>query len=292
MKTPLTFLVVGGDSRQNFLAQRLDEAGGQVYTLALCPDYPRCTPVSEPSQLPFSPDVIVLPLVASNDGETVNAPFSDEKISVRRLCRDLKPGGLVVGGKLSDELISVFDELGADCADYFNREELIIENCVPTAEGALQIAIENTPVTINQSRVLILGFGRVAKATARVFSALGAKVHIAARKRQDLALAKTLGYIPLPLGSLSDSLSGFDVIINTVPAVILGREQLSRIDRETLIIDLASKPGGVDFKSGGELGLKIIWALSLPGKTAPVTSGIIIADTVLNICCERGLCDG
>ena len=61
------------------------------------------------------------------------------------------------------------------------------------------------------------------------------------------------------------------------------RDVLKRIKKDTLIIDLASRPGGVDFSAAKELGLRVIWALSLPGKIAPVTSGAIIKDTVMNI---------
>ena len=74
------------------------------------------------------------------------------------------------------------------------------------------------------------------------------------------------------------------MIFNTVPAVILNEKCLNQIKNDALIIDLASKPGGVDFDTAGKLGLKVVWALSLPGKIAPVTSGEIIACTILNIC--------
>ena len=149
--------------------------------------------------------------------------------------------------------------------DYFNRDELIIENCIPTAEGALQIAMEELPTTVFGSKVLILGFGRVAKATAQIFKSLGAKVHIAARKRAALAEAKTLCYSPVLISGLAQAdLSSFSVIINTIPAVILSSRLLTQISRETLIIDLASKPGGVDFDAASSLDLKVVWALSLP----------------------------
>ncbi len=296
MDISLTFLVIGGDLRQNFLAERLAEKGCTVYTLGLSGEHPAkgCIAVDSLEQLPYSPDVAVLPLVASNDGVNVNAPFSEspeKEIPLKEVCRHLKSSALIVGGKLSGGVQDIFRQSGREFADYFTREELIIENCVPTAEGALQIAIENTPKTIHGSDVLILGFGNVAKATARVFAALGARVHIAARKQRDLAYAGTLGYIALPMTSLAKHLGGKDIIINTVPVQLLDGEKLKNIDRDTLIIDLASKPGGVDLAAASDLRLKVIWALSLPGKTAPVTSGIIIADTVLNICRERGLYD-
>ncbi len=261
-----TFLVVGGDFRQNFLATRLSKFSSRVYTLGLSRDHKceGCTELSGFSDIGFMPDVVVLPLPATNDGKTVNAPFSDEPIYIDRLMNFCKKDSLIVGGKMPEELCDRIEKRSLCCADYFGREELIIENCVPTAEGALSIAMENTARTIAGSDVLILGFGRVAKAVARTFSALSAKVHICARKGSDLVHAKTLGYSPVPIANLCDRLKDFDIVINTVPAVLLGEKELEKADPDTLIIDLASKPGGVDFKSASEKHLKVIWALSLP----------------------------
>ena len=53
-------------------------------------------------------------------------------------------------------------------------------------------------------------------------------------------------------------------------------------------MDLASKPGGVDMEAASRLGVRVIWALSLPGKVAPVTAGKIIRDTIYHILNELG----
>jgi hypothetical protein len=74
-----------------------------------------------------------------------------------------------------------------------------------------------------------------------------------------------------------------DIIFNTVPSLILDADMLTKTARNTLIIDLASRPGGVDFEAAHKMGIKVIWALSLPGKVAPDTAGDIIGKTILNI---------
>lgn len=58
---------------------------------------------------------------------------------------------------------------------------------------------------------------------------------------------------------------------------------------DALVIDLASKPGGVDLNAAKEYGVKTVWALSLPGRVAPISAGDIIKQTVLNICAELGV---
>ncbi len=146
--------------------------------------------------------------------------------------------------------------------------------------------MEELPVTIHGARVLVMGFGRVGNLTAHRFHALGAKVSVAARRWSALAWAEAYGYETERIGYLDDFLCGYDLIVNTAPGQVLGREQLSRLRPGCLVIDLASKPGGVDMEAAASLGVPVIWALSLPGKVAPVTSGKIIRDTVYNILSE------
>ena len=159
-------------------------------------------------------------------------------------------------------------------------------NATPTAEGAIQIAMEELPITLHGARVLVLGFGRVAKLVAHRFDALGARVSVAARKCADLAWAEAYGYGAEPLAKLDGWLCAYDLVINTVPQRVLDRSRLQDLRPGCLVVDLASKPGGVDFEAAAALGVKAIWALSLPGKVAPVTSGKIIRDTIYNILTE------
>ena len=90
------------------------------------------------------------------------------------------------------------------------------------------------------------------------------------------------------LAQLAGWLCGYDLIVNTVPAQVLGRLELEDVKEDCLILDLASKPGGVDLRAAGELGLTVIWALSLPGKVAPVTAGAAIKSTIYNMLQEAG----
>ncbi len=46
---------------------------------------------------------------------------------------------------------------------------------------------------------------------------------------------------------------------------------------------------GVDFDVARRLSRKVVWALSLPGKTAPDTAGKIIKNTMINMLEELGV---
>lgn len=164
-----------------------------------------------------------------------------------------------------------------------------IPNAVPTAEGAIEIAIAETPFTIHGSKSLVLGYGKIGKILSKDLYGLGAQTYVEARKYADLAMIEGHGYEPLPLDNLKDHIHEFDIIFNTIPSLILDDEILAKVKKDALIIDLASKPGGIDFDAAKSYGLKVIWALSLPGKIAPVSSGAIIKDTIMNIIKELGV---
>jgi dipicolinate synthase subunit A len=148
--------------------------------------------------------------------------------------------------------------------------------------------MEELSTTIYGSNVLLTGFGRITKVMVKALIGLGANVSVTARKYSDLAWAKIYGCEAIHISELDSHLPKFDILFNTVPAVILDEKKLSSLKENCLVIDLASKPGGVDFDTARALGIKTIWALSLPGKVAPITSGEIIAETIRNILSERG----
>ncbi|MFA5658477.1 MAG: dipicolinate synthase subunit DpsA [Oscillospiraceae bacterium] len=282
------FLVAGGDLRQNYLAGKLSETG-KVYTLGLDKNAAVKGAFTLPSveDIPEAVDYIVFPLPVTNDGVNVNMPFFEEKVSLYSFLPYLKHNAVIFGGKVEKEA-SIFTYKGFEVIDYLEREELTVQNAIPTSEGAIQIAMEELPTTIFGQKILITGFGRITKVMVKALIGLGAEVYITARKYSDLAWARIFGCEALHISELDGNLSVFDIVFNTVPAVLLDERKLSQLKDGCLVIDLASKPGGVDFETAGRLGIKTIWALSLPGKVAPVTSGEIIAGTILNILSERG----
>lgn len=291
-------LVAGGDLRQIYLAR------------ALAPVYPICTVGFDRCTVPpeiiadnhtdihfrlldglFAledrPDVVVLPLPASSDGVLVHTPFCRQSLPLDQLAAVAAENAVVLGGRLSPAVRAIFESRGLTTVDYFQREELSILNSVPTAEGALQIAMEELPVTIFGLNVLITGMGRISRVLVRLFTALGAKVTVAARKCGDLAWAEVMGCQSVHISRMEDALPRCDLVLNTVPAILLDEKHLKKLRPACLVIDLASKPGGVDFDTAARLGIKTIWALSLPGKAAPVTAGEMIARTICNILEER-----
>lgn len=234
-------------------------------------------------------DVIIGPLPCSNDNETVNAPFHPDKIYINELFKAMSKNQLFIAGRISEKIAHLAEIYNVYSMDILEREEMAILNAIPTAEGAIQIAMEEMPITLHDCDSLILGFGRIGKILAKMLDGIGANVFVEARKYADIAWIRSYGYKPVYINDLSKYISDMHVIFNTIPHVVLDMELLKRINKDCLIIDLASKPGGVDFEKAKEIGIKTIWALSLPGKVAPVTAARFIKDTVFNIIDELGV---
>ena len=156
-------------------------------------------------------------------------------------------------------------------------------NAVPTAEAAIELALSQLPITLWESRCLLTGFGRCAKPLARLLTAFGAQLTVCARSPKDLALARSFGLTALPLAQMDTLLPQQQLIFNTVPAPILGKEQLRLLPHDCLLIDLASGAGGIDHLAARSLGLRCLHSLALPAKTAPVTAGNILCDTVIQM---------
>ena len=155
-------------------------------------------------------------------------------------------------------------------------------------EGAIQIAMEELPITLCSARVLVVGCGRIGKLLAVRLGGLGAHVTVAARKYEQLAWAEAYGFGAEHIHQWGGYLCSYDLVVNTVPHRLLGVEELSDLKKGCLVIDLASPPGGVDLESARNLGVRVLWALSLPGKVAPVTAGAGIKTAVYNLMRELG----
>lgn len=278
------FGILGGDKRQIYLAQSIAADGYQVYAWGFDNDVEmkHVTKVSF-SELTDTCGLIVLPLPVTQDGKHLNMPFSKQKLLLDDEFAEKMLNKQVFGGSLSR--LNPTSALWSKIAtyDYSMREEFAVQNAVPTAEGAIMIAMELSEGTINGANCLITGNGRIGKVLSHMLHGLGANVTVSARRPADLAWIKLNGFKAVHTAQLAEHPGKFDLVFNTVPSLIFTRKILSKQSRDTLFIELASTPGGFDKESAAKLGLKIIPAPSLPGKVAPKTAGKIIKDTIYNI---------
>ena len=216
MNHELNFWVVGGDMRQLRLAQLLSQDGHTVHVYALDAGGELLSGLVPEDHLGglARADCVVLPLTVSLGDGLLNAPLSVAEHPLAPILDRLSPRQFLCGGRVDPDTRALAQARGLTIHDYFAREELAVANAVPTAEGAVQLAMEHLPITIHGSRVLVLGFGRVGRITAQRFAALGARVSVAARKYDQLAWAQAMGFDPQPLSHLAGWLCGYDLVVN------------------------------------------------------------------------------
>ena len=277
-----SFGIIGGDKRQLYCARSIAEDG---YSVSIC-GFEKRDSFNELLELELDQiieksDAIILPLPCSRDGKNINAPFSDCGIIIDDKTERLignKPVFCGMKNKLPFQCGQVYD--------YSNREEFAVENAVPTSEGAIEIAMHEYDGTINSSQCLVAGYGRIGRVLADMLAGIGARVTVSARSLKDMAFIRSRGFNAIS----SQALCGrYDIIFNTVPHMLFDSYTLAKIASGALVVDLASSPGGVDFEAAERLGIKVVHALSLPGKAAPKTSGMIIKNAVYNIIREEQL---
>lgn len=275
--------IIGGDLRIVKLVSMIKKENYNVKTYALEKAQELVdTKTNSLKECVKDADIVLGPLPLSSNGEFVNTPFSKEKVQIEEVINEIG-GKTFIAGSIKQEVYEIAEEKDITVLDIIKREELAVLNAISTAEGAIQIAINETPKNLHGNNVLVLGFGRIGKVLSKMLDGIGARVACEARKTTDLAWIKAYGYEPINLIELKENLNRFDIIINTIPYVVLNKDMLEKVREDALIIDLASAPGGVDKQAVKELGIKFNWALSLPGKVSPITSAEFMKETLLNM---------
>lgn len=254
------FAVVGTDARQAAAGRALEKSGYEV---------------SGAEQIAVA-DYCLLPL-----------PLDAARTPLAELLRAAKPGLLALGGKVSVQAAQVARQAGVELVDYFARPELAVYNAIPTAEGCIGILLKQRTRTLWGARVLLLGYGPVGQALGQRLLGLGAKATVAVRRPEQRAQAESAGLCAVPLAALPALAPAFDTVVNTIPAPVLSEPVLAGLCPGSLIVDLASAPGGTDFEAARRLGHRAIHALSLPAVCATDTAGEAVARTVLAILQER-----
>lgn len=285
------FCIIGGDLRNVKLAELILTEGYSVniYGFGKAGFEMKLKQSQTLEEAVRGSDVVIGPIPCSNNNEIVNAPFHDENIYMNKIFECMNKDQLFIAGRISDKIVQMAEAYNISTVDLLEREEMAVLNAIPTAEGAIQIAMEEMPITLHNCNALVLGFGRIGKILAKMLQGIGANVYVEARKYSDLAWIKSYGYKTVMLSNLGLNVREMNVVFNTIPSIVLDNEVLKQLNSDCLIIDLASKPGGVDFDKAKEMGLKAIWALSLPGKVAPITAAEFIKDTTYNILEELGV---
>ena len=269
-------VIIGGDKRQKYLKEYLCAKGYNVTSYGLF-DWDDDT--DKLKSLIGDDTVVILPLPATRNDKTILMPFSKREISIERLVSFLGNNNLVFGGIINGELKSQLSLKEIPFVDYYD-DDLIEKNAVLTAFGALKIILEHIDFALPRGKYAITGYGRVARETASILTALSCDVTIFARNELQRNEAIKKGCNAESLTKLPCLINNFDLVINTVPSQIIDEDTLKNMRKDSKIMELASAPYGLDFNKAREYGVDVIKAFGLPGKYTPKTAGEIIGKRI------------
>lgn len=279
----LNICVLGGDDRELVLVPKLLDLGANVRIVGF-PNLPQLAGAKIFNSMEAAvegADALILPMPGTDATGNIRAIYSDEKLVLTEsIVKLLKPGTPIIIGSAREFLQKWVNKYNLKLFEIAEIDEVAILNAIPTAEGAIQIVMEQSPITIHNSKSIVLGFGRVGYTMARTLKVLGSQVLVVVRKEAQMARAFELGYDVCTYEDLPQKVLEAHFIFNTVPAMIIDRNLLNSMSPEVIIIDLAAQPGGTDFQAAADLGIKAILAPGLPGKVAPRTAGEILAKVI------------
>jgi dipicolinate synthase subunit A len=290
MLTGVQVVLAGGDARQLEVIRRLSESDASVAVAG----FDRIDiPVSGASKADWSPellagaDALLLPAVGADDDGVIPTTFSDRELRLTDAHLAALPSGCrIYAGMATLYLRRLCEKHRVELVELFERDDVAIYNSIPTAEGAVMLAIENTDITIHGSVCMVLGLGRTGLTMARTLQGLGAKIKAGVRREEAFARAFEMGFEPFYMPDLARQSGNIDLLFNTIPTMIVTAQVIAQLPLRACIIDLASKPGGTDFRFAERRGIKALLAPGLPGIVAPVTAGRIIADCLTRIILE------
>ncbi|GLX68536.1 dipicolinate synthase subunit DpsA [Paenibacillus glycanilyticus] len=287
MLTGVQILLLGGDARQLEVIRKLSELDATVTVSGfdgLHSSLDGAVHAEFDESFFDDVDALLLPAVGTDDNGNIHAVFSDrgmrlEDQHIARLPKHCK----VYAGMAKPYLRELCEKHQIGLVELFDRDDVAIYNSIPTAEGAIMMAIQNTDITIHGSTSMVLGFGRTGFTMARTLQNLGAKVLVGVRRSEHFARAAEMGFVPFYTSQLLQNTGNIDLLFNTIPTMIVTAQIIANLPSRCVIIDLATKPGGTDFRFAEKRGMKAILAPGLPGIVAPKTAGRIIADCLTQL---------
>jgi len=285
-----TVAVIGGDSRMLEHMRLARLAGAKVQHYGSVPGAeeaaggPAATSVVEAVK---GARIISCPIPGVADDDALYAKFTTERLRMtNEVLKGAAPGAMMFTCWSTPKMDEWAKGTPVEIIAYGEDDALSILHAVPTAEGAIRVAIENTEDTILGMKVLCIGLGRIGISVVQAFEGLKARVTLAARNPAQLARAWAMNAEPVELADLGERIGEFSLIVSSASGRVLGEMLLARTRPDVVIIDLCSPPGSVDFDAAKALGRKVVWARAQAGR-APRRAGYDEWQVLMRIVRER-----
>lgn len=173
--------ILGGDYRYKILKNLFEADGLDVKTFGNIHIENNSSSLDE---MLDNTDLLIGPIPYTKDKKYINL-FCEDKISISELLLKMKSKKITcfVAGVIDEEFKNKVKSCEIKVYDFFEIETVAVKNAVPTAEGAIMTAMEESEKTLFGSNNLILGYGRCGKILAHTLKGLGANVSVSYRKQ-------------------------------------------------------------------------------------------------------------
>ncbi|MGN0316240.1 MAG: dipicolinate synthase subunit DpsA [Fusicatenibacter sp.] len=186
----------------------------------------------------------------------------------------------VFGGGLPEATVEFGSQFGIRCVDFMENESFVVDNAVLTCEGAIAEALREQPFALHGAHVLVLGYGRCGKLLAEKLRTWPTRVTVCERDPVWRSYARAFGMDAVSMEELADILPEQKYVFNTIPAPVLGEEELDAVASDAVIFDLASGCGCTDREAARKKGIRIRPLPGLPGRYAPMTAAERMAEII------------
>ncbi len=229
-------------------------------------------------------DVIIFPINGVMEKNMIYCRFNNTSIELdKNILVGTKEDVLIFSGISTPNLEEMLSISNRKCVYMMKDENVVRRNAIPTVEGIIADVIVNTEMTIDNSNILVFGYGNIGQILVKYLNLLGANVTVAIIEKNDEAILRGIGiesFYSNDYDSLIKKISSTDVIINTVPSTIIDDSFIKYINRECYVLDVASHPHGINREILDEFFIKNKLYLGIPGKIAPKTSGKILSKKI------------
>ena len=191
----------------------------------------------------------------------------------QELTNTFSSGQKIICGILPEETERLLKKKNCDLFYPLKDEQYLIENANLTAEGAIWAAMNKMSIALSHAKCLVIGYGRIGKELTKKLRSLGAEVTVAARSAESREEA---GENSIPISEIRSAVGKADLILNTVPRLIISENSLFSIKNTAFLLELASKPYGFDLQRAKAIGIRAYLESGLPGRYCPESAAFAL----------------
>ena len=213
--------------------------------------------------------------IKSGDIVFVSPAFKFENQLIKSLPNNIT----IIAGNINPEFEAEIKEKNIKHINIMLNEDFVLKNANLTAEGMLCDLIANTTQSMYKENILIIGSGRVAKAVGYLFYKLGLNFDFAMRNEKEYNHMKLFSRKCFLGESYKHELKNYNVIINTVPALLFTQKDENKFKMGCYVFELASKRC---LECINDKYLNYVLCPALPSKYAPKTAANLIIEVIKN----------